>query len=49
MGDRNHTRLGKVAVGLRREGALYRLEQIKDPDKRQQKEIEVLKKKLGHV
>ena len=31
----------------RRKGALERLEQVKEPNKRQEKEIETLKKRLG--
>lgn len=49
MSNQNHTRLGRTAAARRREGALYRLEQIKEPNERQQKEIEVLKTRLGHV
>ena len=30
----------------RRKGALERLEQVKEPNKRQEKEIEILKKRL---
>lgn len=48
MGNQNHTRLGRAAAKCRREGALYRLEQIKEPDKRQLTEIEILKKRTGH-
>ena len=31
----------------RRKGALERLEKVKEPNKRQEKEIETLKKRLG--
>ncbi len=43
----NHTRKGRAAAKSRREVALNTLSKVKEPNKRQLAEIEVLEKRIG--
>jgi len=52
MANKQHTHRRRVAVGAsalkrRRQGALDRLLEVKEPNKRQQAEIETLQKRVG--
>ncbi len=54
MADKQHTHRRRVAVGAlalkrRRQGALDRLLEVKEPNKRQQAEIETLQKRVGRA
>ncbi|KKN25202.1 hypothetical protein LCGC14_0887280 [marine sediment metagenome] len=43
----NNVRRGRYELRRRRKGALERLLDVSEPDKRQQEEIETLQKRIG--